>query len=269
MANLDTVFTILLFLGIGCGLVALIASLFLLSKRFAQGATEVEFLGFGKLKTTESAVALGFLGVFLFVYSVSSYGRNKNSHELQTRLDTVMLKTARDLSTEYHWVTDRHQRPINPNDFSRASLLIGVLQQLDTTNGHALYFSGEINRSEGFPDPDQASFLRYLDIYDSLSRGEKSNDSGDSEVCYNRPNGYCRQRSGWVHYLLANDFNDKAGQEKDPRRELFWLQKALEQTQASRREFPSGFIQRTPTRVLELELPAKIEELKKTIAQTP
>ena len=269
MANLDTVFTVLLFLGIVCGLLALIASFFLLSKRLTKGATEVEFLGFGKLKTTESALVLGFLGVFLFVYSVSSHSRNKTSSELQTRLDTVILKTARDLSSEYHWVTDRHPRPVNPNEFSKANLLIGVLQQLDTTNGHALYFAGEINRSEGFPDPDQASFLRYLDIYDSVSQGKKSDDSGDSEVCYKRPSGYCRQRSGWVHYLLANDFNDKADQEKEPRRQLFWLQKALEQTQASRRDFPGGFIQRTPTGVLEAELPRKIDALKKTMAQAP
>jgi len=159
-------------------------------------------------------------------------------------------------------VIDGRKPPISPKEFSRVKLLIEVLQQIDLKNGHALYYAGEIKRWEGQREAAHEYFYKYLDVQETIPDKEKGGDIG-SEVCYERPQGYCRQRSGWIHHLIANDFYIKGVSEKEPVQRLFWYRKALEQVKAAMRDFPPSFEQRVPlpTAVLEFRLTEEIKTL--------
>jgi hypothetical protein len=51
----------------------------------------------------------------------------------------------------------------------------------------------------------QQDFHGYLEIASSLPALETSRDSS-AEICYQRPKGYCLQRTAWIYHLFANDF---------------------------------------------------------------
>ena len=205
---MSAIFITLLIGGLVLGLLCGFTGLCLLAKRVSGKTTEVEFRGFGKIKTTETGLLLMFLGIFFFAYSGFAYDRSRKSEELQTQLDKLLTRTARTLWKEFHAVTDRREPPVNADAFSRVRLLVEVLQQIDVTNGHALYYAGEVKRWRDLPRAAHEEFYKYLEVQGALLEGEKGGSTG-SEICYERPRGYCLQRSGWIHHLLANDFYEQ------------------------------------------------------------
>ena len=138
-----------------------------------------------------------------------------------TSLDPVHL--ASELKTVFQKARDNLERT-GSADFARAEALIDALKGVDRHNGHAWYFAGEIKRIQsrtaftpkgcfkGWPAgvtgslaTYQQDFHGYLEIALSLPVLETGGDSG-SEICYQRPKGYCVQRTAWIYHLFANDF---------------------------------------------------------------
>ena len=138
-----------------------------------------------------------------------------------TSLDPIHL--ASELRAAFQKARDNLERT-GSADFARAEALVDALKGVDRHNGHAWYFAGEIKRIQnraaftpkscfrGWPateignlDTYQQDFYGYLEIASSLPAIETSRDSG-AEICYQRPKGYCLQRTAWIYHLFANDF---------------------------------------------------------------
>jgi hypothetical protein len=164
------------------------------------------------------SVAGGALA-FLLLLALGIYSPFLASH---TSLDPLHL--ARELRTAFQKARDNLEKPGGGADFARAEALVDALKSVDRHNGHAWYFAGEIKRIQnralftpkscfrGWPANEignlatyQQDFYGYLEIASSLPVLETSGDSG-SEICYQRPKGYCVQRTAWIYHLFANDF---------------------------------------------------------------
>jgi len=266
---MNAVFTALVLAGLAVGLVCVLSAIYLLFKRFAQNTTEIEFGHFGKIKTAESGLALAFLGIFLFVYSTSAYNRAKRGDELQLGLNALMTSTAHKLHTEFHNVIDGKTPPLKPEDFSRVDLFINLLREMDSSNGHAYYFAGEAYRWMGRLEPAQSTFYKYLETLDTLPESEKGGGI-EVAVCFQRPNGYCPQRTAWIHHELANDFYKNAQSSNDPIQKLDRCRKALTQAQAAIKDFPpNGFEQPIATAVFVSKLKKEILALEKQAEVSP
>jgi len=139
-----------------------------------------------------------------------------------TSLDPLHL--ASELRIAFQKARNDLERPGGNADFARAEALVDALKGVDRHNGHAWYFAGEIKRIQhraaftpkscfkGWPATEignletyQQDFHGYLEIASSLPALETSRDSG-AEICYQRPKGYCLQRTAWIYHLFANDF---------------------------------------------------------------
>jgi hypothetical protein len=266
---MNAVFTALVLAGLAVGLVCVPSAIYLLFKRFAQNTTEVEIGHFGKIKTAESGLVLAFLGIFLFVYSTSSYNRAKRGDELQSGLNSLMINTARKLHTEFHNVIDGKRPPLKPEEFSRVDLFIKLLKEMDSSNGHAYYFTGEAYRWMGQIEPAQSTFYKYLETLSTLSEDERGG-STDQSVCFQRPSGYCRQRTAWIHHELANDFYKTAESTNDPIERLDRLRTTLTQAEAAITDFPpKGFEQPIATAALISKVKKEIASLEKSAEAPP
>lgn len=251
--------------GIMISLVCVLVGIYFLINRYSAGKIQIEFGRFGKINTTQTGLALIFLSLFLFVLSQHSYIQMRRIEDLRTTLDKVIITTARNLRQEFHAIVDIQRPPVVSSAFSRVNLFIGVLQQIDPMNGHALYYAGEVKRAEGMKKEAQQDFYRYIEAQDALPNSERSKDTG-AEICYATPKGFCRQRSGWIHHLLANDFYSDALSEKNPATQEFLFERALTLANASLLDFPGGFGgpgQLIPTKVLVEGVKIEIERLKK------
>jgi triacylglycerol esterase/lipase EstA (alpha/beta hydrolase family) len=196
-----------------------------------------------------------------------------SSSELQ------ILNLGKSLRDEYRSVRDRKTDSL-PSDFSRAQNIIEKLSGLDPQSGFAWYYAGEIKRitasalfsSKSCPktippdgaldlDPYHNDFYRYLDFEETLPEKDKQGNTG-SEVCYARANGYCRQRTGWIHHLLANDFYEQGLSVADRDIKLSKYRRALFHATAARDYYPKGFEQCTATDVLEDKLKREVSTSK-------
>ncbi len=120
--------------------------------------------------------------------------------------------------------------------------LIKLLLTINRGNGHALYYAGQANRARKRMDSYQDDWFRYLENEQAFPQSSvERNGSTLATVCERSPRGYCRQRTGWIQHLLANDFYAKGQQETDPnkRRETFLV--ALKYAKAALVSFPGGF----------------------------
>ena len=136
-----------------------------------------------------------------------------------SKLSPVIARLAEDFDS-----ARKELRTPGAIDFSSAERDIQELSRLDPENGHAWYYAGEIKRvkntqrftTKGCPnilasedsfsfDPYREDFYRYIEHEKTLAQSEKGGSMGRA-ICYERPGGYCNQRTGWIHHLLANDF---------------------------------------------------------------
>jgi hypothetical protein len=157
--------------------------------------------------------------MFLLLLALGIYSPFPAGH---SSLDPLHL--ASELRTAFQKARDNLEKPGGSADFGRAEALVDALKSLDRHNGHAWYFAGEIKRIQnravftpkscfrGWPageignlDTYQQDFHGYLEIASSLPAFETSRDSG-AEICYQRPKGFCLQRTTWIYHLFANDF---------------------------------------------------------------
>ncbi|MBE7466489.1 MAG: serine/threonine protein kinase [Planctomycetes bacterium] len=160
-------------------------------------------------------------------------------------------------------------------DFSEAETTIEALRALDENNGHVWYYKGEIKR---ISNPDrftskssrkassgpfeglheyQQDFLRYLEIASSLPESETGGAMG-SEICYERPKGFCVQRTAWIHHLLAIDFYEEAMASVEPSDRAAKLTRATAHAKEARRyrrpEGGEGFDQGIDTTALQMKI---------------
>jgi hypothetical protein len=110
--------------------------------------------------------------------------------------------------------------------------LAKVLLEQDPENGHALYFQGEFWRLKAADDPAQSPlwrdrmreyFLRYLASERRLPPGERD---GESNACYERERGFCKERTAWINHLMAVDYRQWADEAADKTTKIKRLQLA-------------------------------------------
>ena len=116
-----------------------------------------------------------------------------------------------------------------------------------------------MKRRIGKPDESHQFFYRYLEQQVKLKDTHRDGGTG-SETCYAKPSGYCAQRSGWIHHLLANDIYKKGMAASDRAEKRVHFEGASKHIDESLKDFPEGFVQEKPTKVLQSLV---AEELKK------
>jgi len=86
--------------------------------------------------------------------------------------------------------------------FHAALDLTRIISVIDPDNGHALYFAGEAHRSLHERTDMRWAFLDYL------AAADRNSDAwnGEAEKCYDRPGGFCAERTAWIDHLMANDY---------------------------------------------------------------
>jgi hypothetical protein len=218
----------------------------------------IKLLHFGEISTPYPGLIIAFFGVFLFVAAIWFNFDFRKKQEVKALLDPILIETAKSLHTEFHRVIDNNARPISDNLFNRTDELVRLLFRLDPENGHAIYYAGEINRYEGHCLRSKDQFVRYLDVSDTLPESEKGGDISQS-ICYARARGYCRQRAGWIQYLLAHRIYWEALQEQSAVVRKEKLKQALAQLNDSEKSFsPSTFSSLIPTAALKFTLGEQI-----------
>lgn len=210
---------------------------------------------------------------------ISSARREKSAIEVKS--PTEDRRTVDDLRLRFNQARDAFPQagPASFDDVRKDAL---ALLERDPQNGTGWYFSGEIKRitnpslftSKSCVIPDalavnragldayESDFYRYLDIEKSLPPSETGGDSS-AEICYERPSGFCPQRTAWINHLLANDLFAEAVVTKDREAKSEKLRSALELAERAAKLYsdPSqhpGFAQCTSTTVLISEAKQKL-----------
>lgn len=171
-------------------------------------------------------------------------------------------------------------------DFDEVNKGIKAILELDPRNGHGLYYAGEVKRitnqvlftEKSCPirsalavkpqslDAYENDFARYIDIEkaqpDAIRKGDYS-----AETCYSRPQGFCPQRTAWVHHLLANDRYEEALASTNVTEKDDKLRRALEHAQAAAKLYKDehgkpGFGQCKATSVLIEDVKGRLATLK-------
>jgi hypothetical protein len=220
-----------------------------------------EIRGIGEIGTLQVGISLLSAGAYLFWHAASTYIPIQKGVELQSKVDALLVTASRELRKEFYDVTKDAKLPINSEKFDRANFLIKLLLYIDDNNGHGLYYTGEVALREGQSETAKRYFYRYLEAQETVREPQKGGSTG-SEICYERPRGFCRQRSGWVEHWLANQFYEAGEAVGDVAQKLERLERALMHTTASLRDFPSGFEQMKPSKWLHQTLPSEISKLK-------
>jgi len=140
---------------------------------------------------------------------------------------------------EYHKVTDIKDKDFVASDFDKIDTITVFLAELDWKNGHALYYKGEVRRLLKDRDRFRENFERYLDIQKTL--GDRLPAGAEAGACYRSAEGYCKERTGWILHLLANDFYQEGLQENDRNKKRDLFERALKQAEDVWKYFPSGF----------------------------
>jgi len=86
--------------------------------------------------------------------------------------------------------------------------LSGFILAIDETNGHALYYKGEMQRLQGRRDRNSAGYLGSHDhFFKYLNNLEKGAIRRKTPMgCEKEETGYCSERTAWIKNLLAQDF---------------------------------------------------------------
>lgn len=182
------------------------------------------------------------------------------STKKSSELNETILRRADELRREFRIAIENKKPPLSADDFTSVLNLINAIQQMDTNNGHAHYYSAEVKRWMNLREESHQDFYRYLDYASTLSDVLK-NGGTSVEECYRRADGYCRQRTGWIHHLIALDFLSKGRRENNDRIKLSLFESSLNHANAAIEYFPGGFIHHTPTKALRDMLIKEIKSL--------
>jgi hypothetical protein len=84
--------------------------------------------------------------------------------------------------------------------------VISVVNEIDLGNGHAYYFAGEEYRSLIDQTNMRGAFQHYL----AAANHHPEATDGDYKTCYERPAGYCGERTAFINHLMAQDYYREA-----------------------------------------------------------
>ena len=127
--------------------------------------------------------------------------------EPQKEKEIILIEASKILRDEIHSVTDNKHKDFILDDFKNVYPIIDFILAIDSKNGHAIYFKGEVYRLLNDYDRFLEYFQLYIDIEDSIgSQLQKVTNAG---LCYETANGYCEQRTAWISQLLANYYYKK------------------------------------------------------------
>jgi hypothetical protein len=249
---MGTVLFCLLSVGFVIGVACCTVGLYLVVLRLRGVSKLGDVPGIGEIGTLQSGASLFSVGAYCFYYALSTYVPLQNGAVLQQRVNTLLIETSRDLRKEFSASANAHPASANTEDYARVTFLISFMQRIDDNNGHAAYYAGEVRRRLGKPHESHQFFYRYLE--EQESRHPRYRDGGTgAEVCYARPRGFCAQRSGWIHHVLANDLYKKAATTEDRVERRVLLDSAAKHVELSLGDFP-GFVQDIPTKVLQVRV---------------
>lgn len=162
------------------------------------------------------------------------------------QLNAIIIKVALALRERYR-----------QNDFSIVDELSKVLLELDSENGHGLYFAGEYWRSRNDRVRMRGHFYRYFATADI----RPDSKTGLASECYNRPKGYCAERTAWISHLMANDFYQEALCESNKIKRRDILVRANKFIISTLEHFPGGFTQLKPTNLLDEDIKRELKML--------
>ena len=122
------------------------------------------------------------------------------------------------LREEYNRVVSVDSYPWSAQNFSYATALIDFLQGFEgPANGHVLFFRAQVDNIVHKPESPEWR-LNHTSIYDPWStylRNVLPTDNyNDLKQCW-RIEGFCRERAGWILYVLA-DVNWRAFKDPHP-----------------------------------------------------
>jgi hypothetical protein len=114
--------------------------------------------------------------------------------------------------------------------------LVSVMTDIDTANGHALYFAGEQYRGVRNQTDMRGAFQHYL----AIAKHNPEASIGEIKACGTRASGYCGERTAWIKHLMARDFYGEAIKFSGDR-QFASLRTAFDYEQTSLDICPSGF----------------------------
>ncbi len=170
----------------------------------------------------------------------------------------VLVEASKILRDEIHSVTDNKHKDFVPDDFKNVFQIIDFILAIDSKNGHAIYFKGEVYRLMNDYNHFLEYFQLYLDLEDSI--GSRLQKVTNARLCYDTPYGFCEQRTAWISQLLANYYYNKGISEFDSNKKQESLNIAMKHIQNVRIHFPPGFNSSLVTlSTLELETKLKVK----------
>jgi tetratricopeptide (TPR) repeat protein len=157
----------------------------------------------------------------------------------QTEKETILIEAAKILRTEIHTITDNKHKDFVLDDFNNVNSIIAFILAIDSKNGHAIYFKGEVYRLLNDYDRFVEYFQLYLDI--EASFGSRLPKVTNAQLCYESAYGYCEQRTAWISQLLANYYYKKGISEPDLKKKQDFFKIARIHVHDVRNHFPTGF----------------------------
>jgi transcriptional regulator with XRE-family HTH domain len=176
--------------------------------------------------------------------------------------DRQLIGLFEQLDSEVQSATANARPPLPESRFAKARAIIAQIEKIDPRNGTVFYYRATIER--WLEDPRELGershdqFFRYLEYEAALPRAVAA--TGQSlEQCYERPFGYCSQRTAYVENTLAYDALRQARQAATPELRLDRYGKALTYAKAVLALRPEGFEQGVPTRLMVKEAEQAIQ----------
>jgi hypothetical protein len=115
------------------------------------------------------------------------------------------------LEQEFYKVANAPAQKFSGKDFSTVTYLINFLLSIDPRNGLAYYYAGEIKRWVNKEDRNSIDYQRshddfyhYLDTESHIYPLWPKDRPQDK--CAPKPHGYCPERTAWILFSMALDF---------------------------------------------------------------
>ncbi|MHC1732679.1 MAG: hypothetical protein AB9888_11730 [Bacteroidales bacterium] len=159
--------------------------------------------------------------------------------------EIILTEASKILVKEIHTVTDNKHKDFVLEDFNKVIPVIKFMLKIDSKNGHAIYFQGEIYRLINDYAKFTEYFQRYLETEESI--GSRLPKVIDPNLCYDTPHGYCEQRTAWISQLLANYYYNEGITATDEKMKIKFFKLALEHIHNVKNHFPSGFVSSSVT----------------------
>ncbi|WP_394701068.1 hypothetical protein [uncultured Acetobacteroides sp.] len=153
--------------------------------------------------------------------------------------EMILIEASKILRTEIHSVTDGKHKDFVPDDFKNVYPIIDFMLAVDSVNGHAIYFKGEVYRLLNNNDRFVEYFQRYLNL-ESTAKPQLQKVT-NARLCYETPHGYCEKRTAWISQLLANYYYQNGLREPEESKKMEAFSIATRHIQNVRIHFPAGF----------------------------